>query len=708
MADTFTTNLNLTKPEVGASTDTWGTKLNDNLDDVDAIFSSTGTSVAINLDGAVIDSSVIGGTTPAAGTFTTLTANTSITGTLATAAQTNITSVGTLSSLTVSGDLTVDTSTLKVDSTNNRVGIGITNPAHPLQVRRAGGAGSLGISIDNVGSTDRVAQYFAIQDDATGNGAGHAFYSRAAGSTTDTLTLLIDENQRVGIGTTSPSNIFHAIDSSGNAYMQIGRATQAQGEVGFRIDGGTSGNDWYIYQKGSSNNLNFYNTADRVTLDSSGKVGIGTVSPARLLEVSSNASDVPQIRAAYNATNYLDIKHNVLNAVSSGGNDALIIQTASTERARFDVSSNLLVGKTSSTGVATTNIEVSNASSAAVQIEGGTHEWSMLVSSSADALRFYQDSTEHMRINSSGSVLVGTTGTGTQSARMFVETSGACPLEIETDSSSGGYLAISQNNAAKAFLGCGSNIGTSSVNDVALRSQSGALTFQTGGANERMRIDSSGTLTTPSGTDLNIMSASGMTLGSTTSIVLFKTNNAEKARITSNGSVLFGTTSELSGYQKIQVGGTSDTARVVPSTDNVGYIGQSSNRWQAIYAVNGTIQTSDAREKTEIEPTNLGLDFIKDLNPVSYKWIDSEQQNKGKDVRQHQGLIAQEVAEVVEKHNIDKNLFGGLDIQKTDKYDDFHGMSYEQFIAPLIKAVQEQQEQIESLKSEIELLKGGQ
>ena len=49
MADTYTTNLNLRKPQVGGATNEWGTRLNNDLDLIDNIFADAGNGTSVGL-----------------------------------------------------------------------------------------------------------------------------------------------------------------------------------------------------------------------------------------------------------------------------------------------------------------------------------------------------------------------------------------------------------------------------------------------------------------------------------------------------------------------------------------------------------------------------------------------------------------------------------------------------------------------------------
>ena len=96
--------------------------------------------------------------------------------------------------------------------------------------------------------------------------------------------------------------------------------------------------------------------------------------------------------------------------------------------------------------------------------------------------------------------------------------------------------------------------------------------------------------------------------------------------------------------------------------------------------------SSDARLKNVLGNAK-GLDIVNQLNPVHFEWKET---GKTQD-----GLIAQEVEPLIPES------------VSTNEQTGFYEMDYSKLVTPLIKAVQEQQEQIEQLKQEIEALKDG-
>lgn len=194
---------------------------------------------------------------------------------------------------------TNNTTRAVIDSSGN-VGIGTTSPSYPLQVRRAGGAGSLGITIDNVFSaSDRTTKYLAVAD-STSDTTGHVFYVRN-GTATDVAVLSLRYDGNVGIGTTSPAQKLQVI---GNAI--IGANSNSSVAARLDITAGGNGYDsvidfgyydtfdagiWNIGRKGSTgaffiSNYGSGTEANVVTINASNNVGIGTTSPSYKLDVS--------------------------------------------------------------------------------------------------------------------------------------------------------------------------------------------------------------------------------------------------------------------------------------------------------------------------------------------------------------------------------------------------------------------------------------
>jgi len=215
--------------------------------------------------------------------------------------------VATTDSPTFAG-LTVDTDTLYVDSTNNRVGVGTTSPSNDLHVSSATGSAKLT-------STGGGANLF--MESADGNATRIRWDSNAnftiRNDATSSDVFNIDQSGNVGIGTSSPS----ATDwGSSNQVLQI------SGTQPLLSLEDTDTGEFQIANSGQ--NLYFWDAvanSNRMLIDSSGNVGIGTTaimqdfgSGRTTLALKGAAStDYSTLQLGNYGTNANDQIHGVIN-----------------------------------------------------------------------------------------------------------------------------------------------------------------------------------------------------------------------------------------------------------------------------------------------------------------------------------------------------------------------------------------------------------
>ena len=150
------------------------------------------------------------------------------------------------------------------------------------------------------------------------------------------------------------------------------------------------------------------------------------------------------------------------------------------------------------------------------------------------------------------------------------------------------------------------------------------------------------------------------------------------------------------------------TGNIKPLNDNTWDIGDSSFRYDDIYATNNVIQTSDINQKTDIFDSDLGLPFVKSLRPVRYKFKDipAEVDDSGSVLsyktgsRTHYGLVAQEVSSSL-------GLFGKTTLDFAGvTTGSLMGLRYTELISPMIKAIQELSDEVNQLKLELSQSRG--
>jgi hypothetical protein len=627
--------------------------------------------------------------------------------------------------------VTIDTSSAEAFNVtnNNRIGIGTSSPQAKLtlenglqRINATDGSSDARIQFTMTNGSNFPSGWIGIPNwnkdglyifGPTANGSEvAALYTEARWqfNTGGSERARIDSSGRLGVNTTSLDGIVtikqssnsdvNGLDgirlnaSSGTTYAGFG-LVNATGTLAITAgDAGGSNDTEIVFRTATSGS-----ESEKARITSTGRLGLNTTNPTTDFEVNATGANGIKITSdqPYLFFNDTDNAGTTYDSTISFSGDSLYIGGASAasivrfrnkasfgESARIDTNGNVITGKTSVAFGTAGSVSYATGLLTAT-VNGGACVQLNRLSTDGVIQTFSKDSSTVGKMRTYGSdLIIQNEGAGLR----FNDGNNAIHPVVSAGSVSDNLTDLGLTNArfkdlrlgGTGYFGTSVGIGTTSTDAPLTIHNSSDPEIRFGYSStqdHRITWDSSKVFIESDPENANGNSAIG-----------FRVDGSEKARIDNNGSLLVSGTTV--GEQNSFAAGSSG---------NITISRQSGDPRTMISFLNGgstvgTVQTSttatsyntssDARLK-DVTGEAKGLEIINKLNPVSYNWKFNNKSDEG--------LIAQEVKDVV------PNAVTGSE-------EDYYMMDYSKLVTPLVKAVQEQQKQIETLKSEIAKLKG--
>ena len=260
--------------------------------------------------------------------------------------------------LTVGGDLTVDTNTLHVDSTNNRVGVGTTSPENPIEIETTNKLGDtftgttdgegLRVTQTDYTSGNYVSLVEAPYDDSNtsanvrigamfdGGGSHIAFgTSNSYGSGITNTAMFIDQVGFVGVGNTAPDT---TLDVAGSGVpVEVDSTNSNTYKVQFKNNGtvtsylGTAANSFFFANASASQLLRLDSDGIKFGTDSAAANGLGDYEEGTWTPVYQALTSNPTVTHSVQLGRYVkigafvNVMFRIQTSAASGGSGALVI-----------------------------------------------------------------------------------------------------------------------------------------------------------------------------------------------------------------------------------------------------------------------------------------------------------------------------------------------------------------------------------------------